>query len=86
MAISDLVLSAGELVVILSDSTLGIIGVDTGLNFGTVQLVSDLTDRVKVGDSVWFDIKNATPFIVISGTVFYKLNQVFISGSEPAAL
>lgn len=86
MALSDLVLAAGELVVILSDSTEGVIGVDTGINFGTVQLVNDLSDKVSVGNSVWFDISKATAFMIISGTKFYKLLETDISAIEPTGL
>lgn len=83
MALSDLILAAGELVVILSDSTEGVVGVDTGINFGTVQLVSDLCDKAVVGQSVWFDISKATAFMIISGTKFYKLLETDISATEP---
>ncbi len=83
MPLSDLILSGKELVVILSASELGIAPNGIALNFGTVQLISDLCDRVSVGHSVWFDIKNATPFMIISGQTFYKLKESDISASEP---
>lgn len=72
----------GEVVVILSDSTQGVVGVDTGINFGTVQLVNDLCDTVSVGASVWFDIEKAQSFMIISGTKFYKVKEQDISASE----
>jgi hypothetical protein len=83
MALSDLVLGSGEVVVILSDSTLGIVPDGVALNFGTVQLVNQLSDKTTVGQSVWFDIKNATPFQVISGQTFYKVQEQYITASEP---
>jgi len=83
MALSDLVLGEGEVVVVLSDSTLGLNSDEIALNFGTVQLVNDLCDVVSVGNSIWFDIKNAVPFMVISGTKFYKLREENITGIEP---
>lgn len=86
MALSDLNLGNGEVVVILSDSTQGIVGVDTGINFGTVQLVNDLCDTTSVGASVWFDITKAQAFMVISGAIFYKVQEQYISASEPTVL
>ena len=83
MALSDLVLSKGEVIVILSDSTQNIVGVDTGINFGTVQAVNQLCDKTTAGASVWFDITKATAFMIISGTVFYKIKEDDISASEP---
>lgn len=82
MALSDLILGADEVVVILSDSSLGIVGVNTGVNFGTVQLVNQLSDKTTVGQSVWFDITKATPFMVISGQVFYKVKETDITAAE----
>lgn len=81
--LSDLILGKGEVVVILSDSSLGIVGVDIGVNFGTVQLVNQLSDKTIVGQSVWFDKKKATAFMVISGVVFYKIKEDDITGTEP---
>lgn len=68
----------------LSASSLGLVPDGVALSFGTVQLVNDLCDIVSVGNSVWFDIKNALPFQVISGTTFYKLREEHITGKEPA--
>jgi len=83
MGLSDLILNKGEVVVIRSESSIGIVGVGTGINFGTVQMVNDLCDSVSVGTSVWFDLKDATPFMVVSGQVFYKLREEHITGNEP---
>lgn len=86
MALSDLILNKGEIVVALSDSTLGLNADGIALTFGTVQIVNDLCDVVSVGNSIWFDIKNALPFVVISGTTFYKLREEYITGREPTVL
>lgn len=82
MALSDLILGKDEVVVILSNSTQNIVGVDTGINFGTVQSVNDLCDTTTVGASIWFDVSKATPFMIISGQVFYKVKETDISASE----
>lgn len=87
MALSDLVLSKGEVIVILSDSTEGIIPADSGaVNFGLVQAVNDLCDTTSVGASVWFDKSKAQGFQIISGQIFYKIQEQFISVSEPIVL
>lgn len=86
MALSDLILAKGEVVVIQSDSTQGVVGFQTSISFGTVQLVNDLCDTTTVGASVWFDVTKAIPFMIISGQVFYKVKEQDISASEPPAL
>ncbi len=80
--LSDLTLAAGEVVVILSDSTAGVAANGVAINFGTVQLVNDLCDTVSVGNSVWFDKTNAIPFMIISGQTFYKVKETDISATE----
>ena len=85
MPISDIILNKGEIIVVLSSSTLGIIGVDKGMNFGTVQKINALCDTVTVGATVQFDISKAENFMIISGVKFYKLNEKDISFSEPIA-
>lgn len=83
MALSDLVLSKGEVIVILSDSTEGIIPADSGaVNFGLVQAVNDLCDTTSVGASVWFDKSKAQGFQIISGQIFYKVQEQFISAAD----
>lgn len=82
MALNDLILPAGKIVVILSDSVLGLAPNGVALNFGVVQLVNDLCDVTTVGSSIWFDIANAIPFMIISGQVFYKIDESSIISGE----
>ena len=82
MALSDIILNKGEVIVIPSASLLGLEPDGIALTFGTVQSVNELCDTVTVGDSVWFDIKDALPFTIISGQVFYKLREDKITGKE----
>jgi len=86
MALGDIVLGKGEVIVILSDSTLGIVSAGKALSFGTVQSVNKLTDKTTVGQSVMFPVEQSTPFMIISGVVFYKVNEKDISFSEPTDL
>ena len=76
MALSDLILSAGEVIVVLSSSTTGVVAADGGvaINFGTIQKVSDLSDYT-VGESVMFTLEKATPFTMISANLFYLINE-----------
>ena len=87
MALSDLILSKGEVVVILSSSSQGIVPADSGaINFGTVQAVNDLCDTTSVGALVWFDKSKAQGFQIISGQVFYKIQEQFISAADTTIL
>ncbi len=83
MALSDIILGAGQAIVILSDSTLGIVSAGIALNFGTVQAVNELSDKTTVGQSVMFDISKATPFMIISGQTFYLANEDDFQLTEP---
>lgn len=84
MALSDLILNKGEVIVILSSSYYDIVPAEGGkaLSFGSIQRVSDLSDYT-VGNVVMFDIKNATPFMIISGQTFYIVNEENIRFTEP---
>jgi len=83
MALSDLILNKGEVIVILSDSNQGIVPADGGaINFGTVQAVNDLCDTTSVGSVVWFDKSKAQGFMIISGQVFYKVKEEDISATD----
>lgn len=85
MALTDIILNKGEVVVTLSGSTLGITANGVALNFGTVQLINDLCDTVSVGNQVWIDIDGAIPFMIVSGTVFYKITEDKVFGKETSA-
>lgn len=82
MALSDLVLNKGEVVVILTNSPSEITSDEVGVNFGLVQAVNDLCDITSVGATVWFDVTKAIPFMIISGTKFYKVKEQDISASD----
>lgn len=82
MALSDLILKKGEVVVILSSSINGVTSSGVALNFGTVQKVNDLCDVTTVGASVQFDVNKAIPFMIISGQIFYRVNEKDISFTE----
>jgi len=82
MALSDIVLGKNEIIVVLSDSYSGMVAVNDALNFGVVQVVNQLSDKTTVGQSVLFDVKQALPFMIISGQVFYKVNEDNITLTE----
>lgn len=84
MALSDLILNKGEVVVVLSASINGVTSAGVALNFGIVQKVNDLCDTTQVGASVQFDISKAIPFMIISGQIFYRVNEKDISFTETA--
>ena len=82
MALTDIILEKGKIIVILSDSYSGMVGTDVAFNFGTVQRVNDLCDVTTVGSSVMFNITKAVPFMIISGQTFYLVDEEYISSSE----
>lgn len=86
MSLDQIILGKNEVIVVLSDSTLGLVPVSDALNFGTVQMVNQLSNKTTVGQSVLFDIKTAIPFRIISGVVFYKVNENEITLTEPPYL
>lgn len=82
MALSDIILKNGEVILILSSSEQNIVPAGKALNFGLIQRVSQLTNKTTVGQSVWFDIEKAIPFMIISGQIFYKVNEDYITANE----
>lgn len=88
MALSDLILSKGQIIVILSSgSSTGLVPPEGGqaLNFGTVQKVYDTSDKTTVGQNVVFNPDEAIQFMIISGTTFYVINEDNIRIKEPTA-
>jgi hypothetical protein len=75
MALSDIILNRNEAIVSLSASALDIIGVDTGLNFGTIENVNQLSNSFIVGASVLVDVSNGIPFTLTSGQIYYLINE-----------
>lgn len=83
MALSDVILPRGKIIVILSDSVYGLAATgEQALNFGSVQKVNQLTDAVTVGQIVLFDVTKATPFYIVSGVKFYMVDEDDISLTE----
>lgn len=84
MALSDLILPKGKIVVVLSNTNYNFAAAGKALNFGIVQVVNDLCDVTEVGLVVWFDINKATPFMVISGQTYYMVDEQNIISGETA--
>jgi len=81
MPLSDIILSGKEALVSASESLYGVRPIDGSTMFGTVQLVSDLTDRLTVNQSVMFNPKDGRR-IMYGSTVYYLLSEDKISGTE----
>lgn len=84
MALSDLILAKGKVIVLLSESINEVVTAEGGiaLNFGIVQRVYETSDKTTVGDSVLFDINKSIPFMIISGNVFYLIDETDIQFTE----
>lgn len=87
MALSDIILKNGEVVVAATDSTLGILSAGTALNFGIVAAVNQLSDKTVVGSYVRYDNSKITPFMLDGDTVtYYLVNETDLSFGEPPPL
>ncbi len=86
MALNNLILPKGKVIVLLSSSISEVVTAEGGvaLNFGSVQRVYDTSDKTTVGDSVLFNINKSTPFTIISGNVFYLIDETDIQFPETA--
>ena len=84
MALNNLILPKGKVIVLLSSSINDVVTAEGGvaLNFGSVQRVYDTSDKTTVGDSVLFNINKSTPFTIISGNVFYLIDETDIQFKE----
>jgi len=83
MALTDLILNKGDVVVTITETTLGVYGVDSNINFGEIQLVSQVSNR-NIGEVVRFNKDKAQPFEMTGETgVFYLANEKEIGFSEP---
>jgi len=82
--LSDLILAKGKVIVLLSESINEVVTAEGGvaLNFGSVQRVYETSDKTTVGDSVLFNINQSTPFTIISGNVFYLIDEKDILFTE----
>lgn len=81
MAAPDITLGKGEVLLVSSTSGLGVLPLDNKIGFGTVELTSDLTDRVIVGDSVSYRTDAATR-LMYGSTVYILTTEENVSGVE----
>ena len=85
MALADIILPNGKVILIQSTSTAGVVPKGgSAVNFGTIQAVSQLTDKTSVGDSVWFDITKAVPFTIVSGQQYFLVDEADLTSYETA--
>lgn len=82
MALADIILDKGKVILIKAASSSGMVGTDKGLNFGIVQMVNQLSDKTTVGQSVLFNEERSIPFMIISGQTFYLVDEADITSSE----
>jgi len=85
MALSDITLGKGEVLLTQSDSGLGIIPLDNTIMFGVIQAVNDLCDTVIVGDYVMFN-PTKTRRLMYGSTIYYISTEENISGVETIIL
>lgn len=81
MSAPDINLAKGEILLTQSNSSLGVIPLQSGLNFGVVVKVNDLCDAVSVADSVMYDSTKGKQ-IRYGSTMYVLINEENISGVE----
>lgn len=82
MAAPSITLGAGQVLITNSTSVLGIYSLDNKVQFGTVALVNDLSDKVTVNDSVMYDKDNVQSTLIYGSTLYLLIDEKYISGIE----
>jgi len=82
MAAPAITLGAGQVLITNSTSVLGIYSVDNKVQFGTVALVNDLSDKVTVNDSVMYDKDKVQSTLIYGSTLYLLIDEKYISGIE----
>lgn len=83
MALTDIILNKGEVIVTETSSSLGIFSADKSIDFGEIKLLSQVSNRL-IGEVVRFNKVNAQSFTMTGeADVFYLTNEKEISFSEP---
>ena len=81
MPISGVILKAGEVLVIDSDPTIGILAIDNTIKFAYVDSVSDFSSFV-AGDYVFYRPENGRK-IMYGSTIYILIKETNISGKLP---
>jgi hypothetical protein len=84
MPAPDVTLNSGQVLLTQTSSLLSIDASGTGLQFGEVELVSELDDRFSVGDVVLFDPKDANQ-LSFSGAIYFLTTEdkIFFNEQPP---
>lgn len=86
MALDQIILQAGEVLVTQSNSIAGVTEPTPGYQFGVVVAVSDLINNAEVGQNVLFDPLKARSTFKISVTIYWIITEDQISITEQPAL
>ena len=70
MAVPDIIINKGQIVLSQSTSGWGIVMDNNDFLFGSVEIVNDLTEQYSVGDIVLFDPQGAKLFMYDDGTYY----------------
>lgn len=74
MALSEVILQRGKMLVTLTTSGAGIYATGNALTFGSVAFVCEMSDRVSVGNIVMFDINGKKTF-AHGSTIYYEVDE-----------
>jgi hypothetical protein len=78
MALTDVVLLRGKMLVTLTTTASGIYATSDALTFGTVAFVCELSDNIAVGNTVMFDINGKRTF-AHGSTIYYEVDESEVS-------
>ena len=82
MAAPNISLTGTQVLVTQSASGLGVVSLDNMTQFGVVQKVSDLCDRVIVGSYVNYELNKIIDRLLYGSTIYILINEENISGVE----
>lgn len=78
MALSDIILPKGKLIVTVVNSPIGINADSNVMNTGYVEVINDLCDSVAVGDYVFYFTEGAIKFNTDENSTYYLINETYL--------
>lgn len=78
MALSDIILPKGKLIVSIVDSPIGVNATSNIMNTGLVEVINDLCDSVIVGDYILYFTEGAIRFNMDTGETYYLINETYL--------
>lgn len=81
MALSDIILQKGQVIVLPGISGSGVFPIDPNLGFGVVQYACSTSDKTTAGSYVMYDKRNGKQ-LMYGSTIYMLIDEQHITGSE----